>query len=336
MDFDQVETKCVIVTYGNRWKLLSKTLESIMTHKEINEIIIVQNGVTYNLATKLKNYSRVKLIINEENLGSAGGFSAGMNELYKRVDSDFNIILMDDDNELSSSVFDKLRVAEELHDYSDKHIWSLFRPNVQSDEQFKNDYEVTKESFYNTINGFTVEHILGRNRQKVEREYKDVVKIITAPYSGLIFQAELLKKIGLPNKDFYLYSDDIDFTWRISQNGYKIFQYQDAQAYDQGIAWQVLTESNKKNRGAFFSTEEIYRPLYTYRNEVYIAYNELKKNSLMFWLNYYALQLWMLVSYMPKNKEGYQKFKLLRKSMKYGVRGLLGKADWIEDTKGKG
>ncbi len=53
-------------------------------------------------------------------------------------------------------------------------------------------------------------------------------------------------------------------------------------------------------------------------------------------MNYYFLQLWMFIDYMPKNINGIKKFLLLKKAMRQGVKGVLGKAQWIEKTRREG
>lgn len=336
MDFENLVTKVVVVTYGERWPLLKKTLDSIMKHKRIDEVIIVQNGLEYDLQSKISSFPKLKLIINEKNEGSAGGFYVGLKYLKNKSEHNFNVLIMDDDNIIDDNAFKALNCAEHLYSYENKHIWSLFRPEVQSDLAFSEEFEKTIDSIFNTINGFTLLHVLFKNYKMIPRKYAEVNRLITAPYSGLIFPVKLLDEVGLPNKDFYLYSDDIDFTLRITRNGYQIYQYKEAKSYDQGIAWQEINSIKKTNRGAFFTTDEIYRPLYTYRNELYISYIELKSNNLIFWMNYYFLQLWMFIDYMPKNINGIKKYLLLKKAMRQGVKGVLGKAQWIEKTRREG
>jgi len=335
MDFINTKTKVVVVTYGNRWSLLSKTLNSVLKFEEVDEVVVVQNGNSYDLSSKLEELSKVTLIKKNKNTGSAGGFWTGLNYLDSKNINNFNILILDDDNLLDADVFNQLKKVEKLHKYNEKHIWSLFRPNVQGDYIFEESLEKSKASFANTINGFTFIHIFNKHYRYKKKKYNDLVKVITSPYSGLIFPAKMLSDVGLPNRNFYLYSDDIDFTFRISEAGYDILKYKNAKAFDQGIAWQVLNDKKDKNRGAFFLTNDIYRPLYMYRNELYISYNRFRNNNFIFWINYYLLQIWMIVDYMPKNKDGINKFLLLKRAMRQGVHGSLGKSLWIEKTKEK-
>ncbi|APT19029.1 glycosyltransferase [Amylolactobacillus amylotrophicus DSM 20534] len=331
MDFNR-EIVAVVVTYNNRFNYLVKTVKSLVQQEKISKVIIVQNGVQYDLPSLLNKYSSVSVIQNSDNQGSAGGFWLGFKYVSNVEFKNMNVLVLDDDNILDSEAINELEKAESLHDYP-AHIWSLFRPNVQSKKQFNKTSERTYDSLTDTINGFTIEHLFNKNKGNEPRKYKDVNCLITSPYSGLFFPQELLKSIDLPNKNFYLYSDDIEFTLRIQRFGHLILQYQYACAYDQSVAWQTLEEDNSKSRKSFYITSEIFRPLYTYRNEVYISYYILKRNKFLLSLNYYLLQLWMLISYMPKNRTGVKKFMLLRRAMADGKKSILGKSTWIENIR---
>lgn len=329
MDKDIV---AVVVTYGRRFDFLRKTINSLVKQNQIKKIVIVQNGNDYDLIGLMKEKSKVHVIRNEKNLGSAGGFKKGMNYISGVKFNDYNVLVLDDDNVLDEEAIAELNIAEK--DFNGvKHIWSLFRPNVQSEDSFDKSTEKTIDSLANTINGFTIEHVFNEKKGEVKRLFPKVNSLIVAPYSGLFFPQFLLTTVGLPDSSFYLYSDDIDFTLRISQAGFKILQSKNARCYDQSVAWQVLDESNHKSRGAFFSTSEIYRPLYTYRNEVFISFHRLCTNKIMTYINYFFLQFWLFFCFMPKNKIGLRKFMYLRRAMIDGKKGNLGKSEWIENTR---
>lgn len=330
MDRDIV---AVVVTYAKRFNYLKKTIEAIRKQDKIKKIIIVQNGVEYDLKKHFFNHTEITVLQSSKNLGSAGGFWIGLKHITQMKTNKLNVLILDDDNIIDTKAIYELQKAEKLYRYN-AHIWSLFRPNVQQIDRFNTSTEKTIKSLNNTINGFTFEHLIYKKKDEVARKYPKINSLVTAPYSGLFFPGELISNIGLPNRDFYLYSDDIDYTLRIKRSGFLILQCRQACCYDQSVAWQTLDKKNKKNRGAFFSTTEIYRPLYTYRNEVYISYHSLCTNKFILSLNYFLLQLWLFLSYMPKNRIGYNKFLQLKHAMSDGKKGILGKSVWIENTKG--
>ena len=138
MDFENLVTKVVVVTYGERWPLLKKTLDSIMKHKRIDEVIIVQNGLEYDLQSKISSFPKLKLIINEKNEGSAGGFYVGLKYLKNKSEHNFNVLIMDDDNIIDDNAFKALNCAEHL-DLKFKVIWhsrkNLKRPLTLSSTQ---------------------------------------------------------------------------------------------------------------------------------------------------------------------------------------------------------
>ena len=95
-----MKTTAVIVTYSNRFHLLSQAIESIL-NECVENIIVVDNcsikeskDKLQSLELELKN--KLKVIYLDKNYGSAGGFKRGLEEAYKS-DCDF-IWLFDDDN----------------------------------------------------------------------------------------------------------------------------------------------------------------------------------------------------------------------------------------------
>lgn len=73
----------------------------------------------------------MSVIQNSDNQGSAGGFWLGFKYVSNVEFKNMNVLVLDDDNILDSEAINELEKAESLHDYP-AHIWSLFRPNVQS------------------------------------------------------------------------------------------------------------------------------------------------------------------------------------------------------------
>src|SRR3954466_11143147 len=80
----------VLVTYGSRWHLLSKVLQELLNYDQVSAIVVVDNGSTYDLSCRLRvdALERVKLISLGQNLGSAGGYAAGIREAYDATSAD--------------------------------------------------------------------------------------------------------------------------------------------------------------------------------------------------------------------------------------------------------
>ena len=90
----------IIVTYNNRYKFVEKVVNSCF-NEGVSLVIIVDNASEVDSELYFvqleKNDNRIRLIRNDINLGSAGGFKVGISFLFKNIKEDF-VWLLDDDN----------------------------------------------------------------------------------------------------------------------------------------------------------------------------------------------------------------------------------------------
>jgi len=87
---------CIIVTF-NRMKMLKQCIETVerQSYTEF-DIIVVNNGSTDNSREWLAGKNNI-YTINQENMGGAGGFYAGVQRAYEKGYEWF--WLMDDDGQ---------------------------------------------------------------------------------------------------------------------------------------------------------------------------------------------------------------------------------------------
>ena len=244
------ETKkvmAIIVTY-NRKELLKESIKAVLAQNYKNcEILIVDNASTDGtkefIKEELKN-KKVHYINTGANLGGAGGFNYGMKEAYK-LGCDL-MWIMDDDCIVHTDSLEQLLFADkELNGQygflASKVLWTdgkLCKMNIQKISLSK----------------------------KVKDFKSDIVKIKMATFVSLLVKSEVVKKIGLPIKDFFIWSDDLEYTRRISKiyNCYLINN-------------SVVTHKSKNNIGSDISKDSIdrlERYNYCYRNEMYLYRKE--------------------------------------------------------------
>lgn len=80
------------------------------------------------------------------------------------------------------------------------------------------------------------------------------------PWSGTFIKTEIITRIGLPDKRYFLYAEDIEYSWRMIKFGYKIYR----------IPAGKLSEikSSSRNRRYYFT--EPFRLYYTFRNQLFL------------------------------------------------------------------
>lgn len=191
----------VIVTY-NRKELLKKCLEAVFSQKDaVSDAIVIDNASTDGTGKFIRDTygDRPGLIyVNTgENLGGAGGFQVGVREAVNRNYS--YIWIMDDDTLPNESALSALLCADRKLDgrwgfLSSVAYWtdgSICRMNIQKRNIFK--------------------HI-------GEREYNsDIASVKMCSFVSLLVRSDVVRELGLPIGEYFIWTDDYEFTGRISR-----------------------------------------------------------------------------------------------------------------------
>lgn len=238
----------VIVTY-NRVELLEQCLDKLEKQTyPIDAVVVVDNASTDGTAEFLQNYTRLPLKIHtsQENTGGAGGFYQGVKLAFE---TGFDWLYIVDDD-----VFPLPDCIEKLMAIKQKAMISV-REN--------NDGQLVERSAlqYDLKNPF----VINPKRNSIDSEYPsreempETVIVENIPFEGLMIHREVVDKIGLPEPNYFISSDDVDYSLRIRQAGYQIYAVRDA----------VLTRQLPYNQQEALSTWKGY---YMYRNVFHIHY----------------------------------------------------------------
>lgn len=328
---------CIVtVTYGKRWALLNRVLESIVNNDSIKNIIIVNNNSLDNISELAKEVSKKITVINlQENTGSANGYSIGIEEALK-TNNEF-IWLLDDDNKPKDNALKSLMDNwNNIKMTRDIPCFGLLSLRNDRKEFILAASKNNAKNIFPNANSFLGFHFLelpkkifrkisnrtGPNTYAINKLKKfNVVEVPLAPYGGFFFNRNLISRIGFPDKKFYLYADDHEFTHRINKNGGKIFLDPLSIVEDIDHSWFI-----KSNRPFFISllfSDEKRRVFYGVRNRVYFEQKDLMKNTLIYQFNkYILLSILKVFSGFSGTKERYQ---LILKAVKEGEEGNLGK-----------
>ena len=233
----------VVVTY-NRKELLKKCLDSIISQENASCDIIVFDNSSNNETQKMMNAQFTQENIyyhkSEKNIGGAGGFSEGVNQAVKLGYK--YIWIMDDD------VVPDRRALFELKE-ADKKLngnWGCL-----------SSYAYWKD-------GKTCE----ANRQKKglfsfvkEADYKKMlIRVKFASFVSMYVKSSVVKEVGLPIADYFIYTDDYEFTGRISRK-YPIYV----------VSTSCVRHDMTVNRKLDYvqeSDDRCIRYQYLYRNDV--------------------------------------------------------------------
>lgn len=243
----------IVVTY-NRKMLLKQNIESLLKQKSIvPDIFIIDNNSKDGTEKVVKEYGdneKIYYFNTGENLGGAGGFQFGIRMAMKKK-YDY-LWLMDDDcipyeDALENLLHADNKLKGEYGFLSSKVVWkdgSICKMNIQH------------ESLKRKLSNFEAE----------------ISKIIMASFVSLFLKAEIVEKVGLPIKEFFIWTDDLEYTRRISINysGY----------YIANSIVQHKTDSNITSNIALDKEQRLDRYMYAYRNEIYLYRREGVKGFL--------------------------------------------------------
>lgn len=322
----------LVVTYGYRWKFLSKVIERLLNYSTVSNIIVFNNASTYNVTQHVADFndSRIHVINSDENLGSAGGYKAAIKYAFENTGSDFFFLLDDDNLPRENVIPDLLQQWDTIAGANNKKaLFCLREDRVQHVKITRGAdpyrYYLMPDNFL----GFSIFRIFKNQFNKLldrfnkKNQTQKAATIPYAPYGGMFMHRELIAEIGYPDDRFYLYVDDSEYTYRITQNGGKIW-----------IIPQCGIEDIDKSQGIGYKPRFLhsalldqwnFRVYYHIRNRMYFYSKVTVKNKLIFNINkaVYLGYLKFVSAVSSKQKE----YKKLLGAVNDGLSGNIGKAN---------
>ncbi|MAB48736.1 MAG: glycosyl transferase family 2 [Flavobacteriaceae bacterium] len=273
---------CVLVTYGNRSRYFKKVVETLINFNQVNNVVIVDNGVSEQSIEELRilhqENRNIKILKPGYNTGSAKGFKIGIDYAIK-TDSDY-IWLLDDDNLPKEDALDNLILAMKKLGEMRKKKYALlsFRPDR---EVYKKAIEFNNPSAmlgaHNSFLGFHISEkfksLFERSRHVLEIKNKSYGLVTVAPYGGLFFHKSLVRIIGLPDEKYFLYGDDFDYSYRITKNCDGIYLVIDSVVNDLEQSFHLKKESEKILSNRLMKTNSKDRIFYSVRNGIVFEQN---------------------------------------------------------------
>jgi GT2 family glycosyltransferase len=206
---------CAVVVTYNRIELLKELINSLRSQTiKLEKIIIVNNGsldYTGNWLAQQKDL----YVIEQENTGSSGGQYTGIKSAYE-LNMEW-IWVMDDD------VIPELNCLEKL-------IQKISYNRIHAPLRYSNENipYLNDVKYFNLTNPFkSLWQGILTNKDIVE-EYISAEGIT---FEGPIFHRSLIEKIGLPEKNFFIYGDDTEFFIRAKKSGFDIYIVRDAKSH---------------------------------------------------------------------------------------------------------
>lgn len=274
------DTVCAVVVTYNRKNLLVECLEALGTQtRTIQGIYLIDNASTdgtpelllekgyiaelpskdllepWEKEFQIKNLTdgnviKFYYVRMHENTGGAGGFHEGVKRAYKKG---YDWLWLMDDDTISTStslaiMMSKLKTINNVGFACSKVIWNDGKPHIMNIPSIKQLYR-------------------GRIPFNLY-ENEGVLIVETASFVSLLVNIYVVEQVGLPIKDFFVWSDDVEYTLRITKSGFLGLYVKDSivchktrsnysanQVYDWRFYYKIrnnLWINRMYNRGKFF------------------------------------------------------------------------------------
>src|SRR5574344_1330033 len=187
------------------------------------EIFIAHNASTDDSVIFIKEtFPKLKIIQNSEN----GGFAKGYNDALQQIEAQYYCLLNSDIEvsphwvepimERMDSDFDIAAVQPKLLSYYRRNEFEY--AGGAGGFIDKMGYPFCRGRLFNTL-------------EKDEGQYDDACEIFWASGSAMFVKADVWKKLGGLDGDFFAHMEEIDFCWRCKTRGYKVLYCPDSVVY---------------------------------------------------------------------------------------------------------
>lgn len=243
------QTICAVVVTFNRLQLLKECIHALRSQtRKIDKILVVNNNSTDGTRDWLEAQADL-WVINQENLGSAGGFNRAIKEAYNsKYDS---IWVMDDDVIPDFNAL--LQLCNQL----------VSLPHIG----FVSSLVLSEAG--DVINVPTIDMRRGDTGYSTWCQHLDrgVVKVRESTYVSLLIPSHSIKNVGLPIKELYIWGDDTEFTRRITTYRESLIVGSSHVVHKraQNSTLNIITDTNQQRLRFYY---------YLYRNMMFLRARE--------------------------------------------------------------
>jgi hypothetical protein len=216
----------VILNYNGK-SLLAKFLPGVITHSSGDtEVIVADNASTDGSVEMLRErFPEIRIISNSTN----GGFTKGYNQALSQIKADY-YVLLNSDIEVTSGwikpIIDLMEADTAIAACQPK-ILSLVMPS-----HF--EYAGAGGGF---IDRFGYPFCRGRLFNHLEEDkgqYNDIFEVFWASGACMFVRADAYHRYGGLDDSFFAHMEEIDFCWRLKNEGFKIMYCGESTVYHIG------------------------------------------------------------------------------------------------------
>ncbi|MCU5774294.1 glycosyltransferase [Erwiniaceae bacterium BAC15a-03b] len=244
----------LVVTF-KRKDLLEKVLNSLLnqTHS-LSKIVVIDNnsndGTVELVKSVINSYpDKLEYFNTGGNLGGAGGFAFGFEKMAGR---DYDHLWLMDDDLLPSD-----NCLENLLNCSQGDIVQPLRKNIDGSIAELSPLKFDLNDFFAILpKKGTVQSLL-----KEQPYIKGPISIDGVPFEGPLIKKAVVDAVGIPEKRFFIFYDDMDYSLRAKKKGFQIFCATEA------MATRLLVNNQKNDLSSwkgYFMLRNLFRLYFTH------------------------------------------------------------------------
>ncbi len=204
----------VVILNWNGKDLLKQFLPSVIEHSQEATIYVADNASTDSSVDFLQeNFSEVKIIENNKNLGYAGGYNLALESIKEDI-----YILLNSDVEVTENWLKPI-----IEVFKREPETAAIQPKIL-DYKKKDHFEYAGAAG-GYIDKFGYPFCRGRIFNELEEDhgqYNEDAYIFWATGACLAVRRKAFWEIGGLDEDFFAHQEEIDLCWRLLNNSHKI------------------------------------------------------------------------------------------------------------------
>ena len=219
-----IDVSIIIVNYNVRYFLEQCLISVYKSVKDLNvEIFVVDNDSVDNSVEVIRNkFPDVKLIANKQNLG----FAKANNQALKIAQGKYVLLLNPDTLVEEDTLIKSFEYMENNPDTGALGV-KLIDGEGEFLPESKRGFPTLSSSFYR-LTGLSKLFPKSRIFNQYNLGFLDedeIAEVDVLSGAFMFIRREVLEKTGYLDEDFFMYGEDIDFSYRIKQAGYKVVYF---------------------------------------------------------------------------------------------------------------
>ncbi len=216
----------IAILNWNGAALLKAYLPNVLEYATNADVYVIDNASTDNSVSLVKeNFPEVKLVINKDNYGFAGGYNVGLRAIEADV-----YCLLNSDVKVSANWLSPM-----VDLFTNNPDIAIAQPKIldlRQPEYF--EYAGAAGGF---IDKYGYPFCRGRIFQTLEKDqgqYDDITEVFWATGACMFMRKEVFWQLNGFDADYFAHQEEIDLCWRAKNAGHKVFYNGHSKVYHLG------------------------------------------------------------------------------------------------------